>query len=85
MFTQDCNFIFVPVDKDFKSLIQDIEISETPFPSETDLKNVAGFLMIPAFWTPKKFYLAHGCLPRISTEPVLEEISFSLLGQKTTG
>jgi len=54
MFTQDCNFIFVPVDENFKSLIQDIENSETPFPSELDLKGVAGFLMIPAFLDTKE-------------------------------
>jgi hypothetical protein len=54
MFTQDCNFIFVPVDKDFKSLIQDIENSETPFPSELDLKNVEGFLLVPAFLDTKE-------------------------------
>lgn len=54
MFTQDCNFIFVPVDENFKSLIQDIENSETPFPSELELKGVAGFLMVPAFLDTKE-------------------------------
>lgn len=50
MFTQNCNFIFVPVDKDFKSLIPDITKSNTPFPSEMNMgTNIAGFLLVPAF------------------------------------
>jgi len=49
MFTQDCNFIFVPVDKDFNSLVDNLETCSTSFPSEMDLKGVAGFLLVPAF------------------------------------
>ena len=54
MFTQDCNFIFVPVDKDFNSLIDNLETSDTSFPSELDLNGVAGFLLVPAFLDTKE-------------------------------
>ena len=54
MFTQDCNFIFVPVDKDFNSLITDLSISDTPFPSQMDLNGIAGFLIVPAFLDTKE-------------------------------
>lgn len=54
MFTQNCNFLFVPVDKDFKSRIDDLSTSRTPFPSETDLNGVTGFLLIPAFVDTKE-------------------------------
>ena len=54
MFTQDCNFIFIPVDKDFNSMINNLETSDTAFPSEMDLKGVAGFLLIPAFLDTKE-------------------------------
>ena len=54
MFTQDCNFIFVPVDENFKSLIDDLSTSKTIFPSELDIKGITGFLLIPAFLDTKE-------------------------------
>lgn len=41
-------FIFVPVNKDFKSLIPNLSTSETPLPSEGIPHGAKGYLIVPA-------------------------------------
>ena len=41
-------FIFVPLDKKFKSIDKDLTLSKTLFPSERSNAGVAGYLLVPA-------------------------------------
>lgn len=54
MFAITCNFTFIPVNEDFKSTIQNLEKSNTPFPSEHNLLGIAGFILVPSFIDTKE-------------------------------
>ena len=54
MFGQNCDFLFIPVDRDFNCLISDLTYSTTPMPSKTNIAGVAGFVMVPAFLDTKE-------------------------------